>query len=273
MAASTEECGAGRRLNSVANLINNYQRQGFVIVPALFADAEMDAIEPIILRAHQAWIEHHQQHYQQTAVNSAGLSHRNFLSDDERLTLFQFIADDRLVGILADIVAGPLFFANTQLFFNPANAQQKNYWHRDIQYGDFSMAQQQQMLAEQILLHFRLPLRDETGIQLIPGTHRRWDNEQEYRVRMGAAGYSVSDDLPAAETIRLRRGDLLVFSAGMIHRGLYSDDRLAFDICCGGHSPQFSSQGDLDCFPDTAMLEKISNRSLYTNAINAILES
>ena len=54
---------------------------------------------------------------------------------------------------------------NTQLFFDPVNKQQSNYWHRDPQYH-LSVEQQKAALARGEVIHFRLPLVDEPGLDL-----------------------------------------------------------------------------------------------------------
>jgi len=54
---------------------------------------------------------------------------------------------------------------NTQLFFNPANAAQ----------------------------------RPEPGLELVPGTHLRWDTPEEFAVRLALAGRKHCDALADAQ--------------------------------------------------------------------------
>ena len=100
------------------------------------------------------------------------------------------------------------------------------------------------------MIHFRLPLLDEPGIELIPGTHKRWDSTEELEVRLEQNGYKNDQALSQGKVIKLSAGDLLIFSANMIHRGLYGLDRLAFDI--------------LFCQPDPSVIQFVSNDSLPT---------
>ena len=44
----------------------------------------------------------------------------------------------------------------------------------------------------------------------------------------------------------LRRGDLLGFSANMIHRGIYGDDRLALDILLCENDPDILKYANLE---------------------------
>lgn len=59
----------------------------------------------------------------------------------------------------------------------------------------------------------------ETGIELIPGTHARWDTELERNVRLECQGHRQHEDLPGARLLSLQPGDVLIFSANMLHRG------------------------------------------------------
>ena len=95
------------------------------------------------------------------------------------------------------------------------------------------------------VVHFRIPLRPEAGIEVIPGTHRIWDLPEEEAVRLSLNGHKPSDALQRGLAIPLKRGDLLVFSANMVHRGLYGGDRFAFDIIFCDDTPEFSNFIDL----------------------------
>jgi hypothetical protein len=50
--------------------------------------------------------------------------------------------------------------------------------------------------------------------------HKRLDSDVEFNVRQEKKGRVSSDDLSTGKKIKLVAGDLLVFSADMIHRGL-----------------------------------------------------
>ena len=97
-------------------------------------------------------------------------------------------------------------------------------------------------------------MRPERGIELIAGSHQRWDSAEEYAVRMGKPPYRPHDDLPHATQIALHTGDVLLFSANMLHRGLYGQNRLAFDIIyCDDHPDLLAHRGD-HTLPNAAQL-------------------
>lgn len=180
-------------------------------------------------------------------MNSAYLTNQGYLNDRQRQVLFDFIGSEKVMSIVNELIPKQPCFLNTQLFFNPVNPKQRNYWHRDPQYH-LSIEQQKSALSTSEVIHFRLPLQDEPGIELIPGTHKRWDSTEELNVRFEQNGDKNDQALSQGKVIKLSAGDLLIFSANMIHRGLYGLDRLAFDI--------------LFCQPDPSVIQFVSNDSL-----------
>lgn len=241
----------------------DYQQNGYILKRQFFNKSELDAVEPILRQFHSTWLDANREHYNQMAINSAYITHAEALLRQDRQTLFHFIAMDRLVNIARSIItAGPAFM-NTQLFFNPKNRTQKNYWHRDIQYRPDSVAAQKQILKSKTVLHFRVPMADEPGIELVPGTHQRWDDAQEFETRMGENGRNPSDSLPSGKALPLKRGDLLVFSASMIHRGLYGGDRFAFDIIYSDADPDVLEFVDPKCLPESEILKALSNPEVF----------
>jgi ectoine hydroxylase-related dioxygenase (phytanoyl-CoA dioxygenase family) len=158
-------------------------------------------------------------------------------------------------------------FMNTQLFFNPVNPILKDFWHRDCQY-DHDVDIQKKVIHETQVLHLRVPLFDELGMELVPGTHQRWDNDEEFSVRQELNGKLSSDNLSTGKKIALAAGDLLVFSADMIHRGLYGMDRLALDILIFDSAANFIDYVDDDCLPDDTILKEILDPRLFINTIN-----
>ena len=170
------------------------------------------------------------------------------------------------MNIVEAVIASKPAFMNTQLFFNPVNRQQKDFWHRDCQY-DYDVEGQKKVIHETQVLHLRVPLFDELGMELVPGTHKRWDNEEEFNVRQEERGRESSENLSTGKKITLAAGDLLVFSADMIHRGLYGLDRLALDILVFDSSADYVDYVDDDCLPDRSMLEKITDPRLFLNTM------
>ena len=202
--------------------------------------------------------------YKEEAFNSSLITGSEYLESDDRVKLFNFISSKKMMDIIESVIPVNPAFMNTQLFFNPVSPQLKNFWHRDCQY-DYDI--QKQVIHDTQVVHLRVPLFDELGIELVPGTHKRWDNEEEFDVRQEEKGRESSDNLSTGKEIKLAAGDLLVFSADMIHRGLYGLDRLALDILVFDSAADFVDYVDDDCLPDISMLDKIQDPRLFINTL------
>ena len=247
----------------------HYQETGYLLKRNFFREEELRTIEPILRKFNDGWIKRNQEHYEAGAVNSAYITSKKQQTSGARAALFTFIAQDKLLEIAKTLTPAPAFM-NTQLFFNPVNKHQKNYWHRDIQYTPYDTDQQAQMLTTKNILHFRIPFADEPGVELMPGTHSRWDTAQEFETRMSENGRAPHHNLPGSKAIALNRGDLLVFSANMIHRGLYGGDRFAFDIIFSDADPELLRYVEKECLPDRPMLSGLPNAGVYENTWRAL---
>lgn len=247
-----------------------YQQNGFLLRRDFFRAEELARIEPALRTFHENWIEKNREHYESEAINSAYITHIDDVTAQERLALFTFVSSDKLLEICRSLIPSEPAFMNTQLFFNPHSPEQENYWHRDIQYVPYDLARQREMLTTCTVLHFRIPFADEPGIELIPGTHERWDNTQEFETRMSKNGRVPSDDLPGGRAVPLSRGDLLVFSANMIHRGLYGGDRFAFDIIFSSADPDLLRYVAPHCLPDSTEMGQLKNPQVFANTWHTI---
>jgi hypothetical protein len=164
-------------------------------------------------------------------VNSAYLTSSKYCPDiEKRKALFQFISLDKLIDLSSGLIDEDFFFINTQLFFNPKNPEQKPYWHRDIQYSGLPEERQRESILKDTVLHFRVPLARDPGLEFVPGSHQRWDTEEERRVRLNLGGRMSYEPLPDSIKLPHEPTDLLVFSAHLLHKGSYGEERLSFDI-------------------------------------------
>ncbi|PKG82463.1 phytanoyl-CoA dioxygenase [Colwellia sp. 75C3] len=243
-----------------------YQEQGYVLIRNFLSDNEVLELRAILNEFHHLWQQENSSFYAEKAVNSAYLTTNKFLNNAQRNHLFSFIGSEKVMALVNELLPKQPCFLNTQLFFNPMQDQQTNYWHRDPQYH-LSIEQQQAALAAFDVIHFRLPVMDEPGIELIPGTHKRWDSTEELDVRLEQNDHKNNEALSQGNVIKLAAGDLLIFSANMIHRGLYGMDRLAFDILFCPPGPSVIKFVDEDCLPAEDTLQNIENPSAFRNTI------
>lgn len=249
------------------NQINSdYNEHGYFVIRDFFNAAEISSLRKVILKFHELWKQDNATFYREVAFNSSLITGSKYLAQDDRLTLFNFISSKKIMDIVDSVITDNPAFMNTQLFFNPVNPQLKDFWHRDCQY-DHDVDVQKKVIHETQVLHLRVPLFDELGMELVPGTHKRWDNEEEFNVRQEEKGRESNEALSTGKKIQLAAGDLLVFSADMIHRGLYGLDRLALDILVFDSAGDFVDYVDDDCLPDASMLENINDPRLFINTL------
>ena len=245
-----------------------FQNNGYQYCPQFYSQQVIADIEPVINAYHEAWLEKNRSFYRSNAVNSAYLTKSGILNDAQRLRLFKFIGHLAQQKIVQNLLNENVCFMNTQLFFNPYKIDQKNYWHRDVQYTGLNEAAQRAVLDDKTILHFRVALRDEPGIELVPGTHARWDTPLETSVRLAQRGSEVFDDLPNTTVVPMNKGDMLVFSANMIHRGLYGMNRFALDILFFNPTSDLQDSVQLDNLPDHLMTQKIEHSRVFSNSLN-----
>ena len=239
---------------------------GYKILKNFLNKCVLDELEEILLRHHKNWCEKHLSFYHEKAINSSYLTKSETCSEQDREFLFNLISSQKVYNELRSIFCNEeVCFLNTQLFFDPLKKDQKNYWHRDIQYTDLSLLEQRKAVEEDFnnVVHFRFAIRNENGIELIPNSNKTWDSDVEYDTRLGLNGRSPSDDLHGGKAISLDKGDLLIFSANMIHRGLYGKDRLALDILYCRPDPEILSYVDLSCYPEEEKIKNFENQSIF----------
>jgi ectoine hydroxylase-related dioxygenase (phytanoyl-CoA dioxygenase family) len=253
-------------LENPKELNAKYEDKGYFVIREYFNDTQMSKLKAVVLKFHELWKQDHKKFYEEEAFNSSLITGSQYLQADDRIALFNFISSEKIMNMVNAVVVNKPAFMNTQLFFNPVNPEQKDFWHRDCQY-DHEVEIQKKVIHDTQVVHLRVPLFDELGMELVPGTHKRWDNEEEYNVRQEEKGRESHEELTLGQKIPLAAGDLLVFSADMIHRGIYGLDRLALDILVFDSSGDFADYVDDDCLPDQAMLDKIENPSVYLNTM------
>ncbi|ABM04134.1 conserved hypothetical protein [Psychromonas ingrahamii 37] len=254
-------------LANPSQLKTTYDAQGYFVIRDYFTASEISSLRKVILKFHTLWKDDNEIFYREEAFNSSLITGSQYLGYDNRVKLFNFISSKKIMNIVESVMAADPAFMNTQLFFDPVSPEQKDFWHRDCQY-DYDIEDQKKVIYNPQVLHLRVPLFDEPGIELVPGTHKRWDSDEEFNVREEIKGRVSSDNLSTGQEIELAAGDLLVFSADMIHRGRYGLDRLALDILVFDSAGDYADYVDDDCLPDTSMLDKIADPRLFLNTIN-----
>jgi len=250
-----------------SQLNSRYCDDGYFVIRDYFSVSEIESLRKVVLKFHELWKIDNAEFYREVAFNSSLITGSEYLTFDDRLKLFNFISSKKIMALVDSAITNNPAFMNTQLFFNPVNPQLKDFWHRDCQY-DHGVEVQKKVIHETQVVHLRVPLFDELGMELVPGTHKRWDTDEEFNVRQEEKGRASNESLSTGKTIKLAAGDVLVFSADMIHRGLYGLDRLALDILVFDSAGDFVDYVDDDCLPESSMLDKIDDPKLFMNTLH-----
>ncbi|TGM17095.1 deoxygenase [Leptospira selangorensis] len=234
---------------------------GYFLYPNFFSPEELENVRKILLDANSKWKTRFPD---ESSVNSAYLTSPDFcIEKPDRLSLFRFISEGKLVELAKSIIQERTYFLNTQLFFNPKSTDKRNYWHRDLQYLGVPEEEQKNILKSTKVFHFRIPFYPDPGLEFIPGSHARWDNEEEYDVRLEKNGHKNYEDLPGSVLVSQNPGDLLVFSAHLIHRGIYGQNRHSLDILYTNFPDKKSNSKMFRQFPEESILSQLENPEIF----------
>ncbi|MFT7139237.1 MAG: ectoine hydroxylase-related dioxygenase (phytanoyl-CoA dioxygenase family) [Candidatus Azotimanducaceae bacterium] len=256
-------------------LQSEYDQNGYVVMRDFLSTKELLRLTELVDDIHERWLTKNTTAFRENRlVNMHSLTHAEYFADEprNRLRLFKAIAPAKLVELLDELFETEIHFHNTQLFFNPHDREQMPYWHRDLQFSPIDDDVQKMKQEEMLNLHVRIPLVKEMGLELIPGTHKRWDTRLERQVRLELEDHRNSEELPGSCLVDLAPGDVMIFNAQMIHRGHYTDNELrkALDLCVGRAHELVDSSLDPSVLPSTDELEQLKNDVWYQRSLSIV---
>lgn len=229
--------------------IKHFEQHGFIIIRQFFTAQQVDDLTEQVDRIYNIWLANNKSEYiEHRLVNMHSLTSPEYFKQksEQRIRFFESLTPKKLIDLLDELCDCEIYFHNSQLFFNPYQNNRLPYWHRDMQYSQVDDKVQQRNQSTMLSLHVRTALINETGMEIVSGTHKRWDTELEKNVRLEMSGHKNSEQLPGSVLISLDAGDILIFNAQMIHRGNYelNQSRKALDLCIG--KPHTLTSGFLD---------------------------
>jgi ectoine hydroxylase-related dioxygenase (phytanoyl-CoA dioxygenase family) len=150
------------------------------------------------------------------------LDPQRFAHEPERLQrMVDFFGSRRVCELVHDLASpleGPVWLKTLQYFHEPTTRDWDGDWHRDSQFGRDPLLEQAYALTT-TAARFRVAFLPDDWLEVVPGTHARWDTDEELAIRKGSARTSAS--MPGAVRITLAPGDACVFHAWTIHRATY----------------------------------------------------
>jgi hypothetical protein len=139
----------------------------------------------------------------------------------DRLT--KFVGSTRVCALLEGLAGegedGTPHLKNTDYYHEPTKRDWDGDWHRDSQFGQPDPELERRRILTTTSVHVRVALEDDDRLEIVPGSHRRWDTPEELQLRKGSK--RASSAMPGATRIALKAGDACVFHAWSIHRGTY----------------------------------------------------
>jgi hypothetical protein len=210
--------------------VNGWERDGYFVLRAFATPYECarlrEACDVVLARMLA------ERESGRDATNIAFLTQRRYFAADlaPLALLLRWIASRRIRDALEPLGEGPLLFFNTQYFHEQGSRTWDGPWHRDTQFESKDAEEEQALMRGSTAVHFRIACEPDERLELVPGSHHRWDSPDELAIRRGEE--PARSDMPGRVQIALGRGDACVFHAWMIHRGTYGPEpvRRTFDV-------------------------------------------
>ena len=157
------------------------------------------------------------------------LHRRHYFKDnpDDFVFMMESFADPALSDIAEEVLGTSPLFRGTSYWFTPKTLRSPGNWHRDIQYLLDTVAEQKEFVesrAAQTGAQLMLALLPTECNEYLPGSHLRWDTDEELQMRLADDGVHETRDLEGAVRVKQAPGDVAVFNATGLHRGQYYND-------------------------------------------------
>lgn len=215
-----------------------WQEQGYVVVRGLF-DAERSAhLRAIAESVIGQWrIKNPENGKPGGDANATVMRHLNhpgyFCAEqaEERREMLRAIAAPQVLEVGRAILGEEVLFRCTSLFMNPQERSADGNWHRDSQFHCPLEEDEKRMIADAgqggTSIQLQVALVPSDDVEVVPGSHLRWDTPAEYAIRRADEGLdNRSNAMPGALRVALEAGDAVAFNPCGLHRGRYHVDKL-----------------------------------------------
>ena len=257
---------------NVNRLCRHWRQQGYIIVRRMFSarrSAELACVCDKILKQWRLKNPETGHPGGSDAIVMRHLIHNDYSDNggnSGRLRLLEAVADSRMLKVCRTALDQEPLFRATALFMNPLKGSQAGDWHRDSQIHWPDEEEERRMLATRsclsATLQVHVALEPSSDVEIVPGSHLRWDNPQEYAIRRANGGKeNRSNNMPGAVRLALNIGDVLVFHPCSLHRGRYhiNKRRRTFMVTYTGTDwPRFDCYSDQPWFLNEGYLDGLS---------------
>lgn len=213
-------------MNSSPNLlaIESFHHCSFVVLPQFLEARERTAMR----RACDAALEWSRANCAETSHTTPRISLLTQASSFEHgaallAPILAFAGSARVCALLEAIRLGDQNGApqlkDAHYYHEQTKRDWDGDWHRDSQFSRADPDLERGLISSSWSAHVRVAFEDDDRLEIVPGSHGRWDTDEELHIRRG--GYRASDAMPNAARICLRAGDACLFHAWSIHRATY----------------------------------------------------
>jgi ectoine hydroxylase-related dioxygenase (phytanoyl-CoA dioxygenase family) len=208
---------------------SRFIQQGYIIIPKLFDLENINCLKSICARA----LDRRRKEYLKThstfpKKNCSLPEQIEYFSDRTEVIdlLLNTITDQQILSILNCICDRQLFFHGLVYFFNPEERSWRGDWHRDGQINAPDDRTEKSRIFSSSFIRVHLALIADDHLEIVAGSHARWDTPQELEIRKGLNGkFSDSNLMSSTTRINLQPGDAVFFEGSTIHRGNYFAER------------------------------------------------
>jgi len=243
---------------------NQFEKQGYTIIPKLFELEDLDHLKIICDRSMaRRRSEYLKTHTSFPKKNCSVPEQINHFSDRSEIINFlqNKIADERIVAILNCICDRQLLFHGLVYFFNPEELSWHGDWHRDGQINADNDEVEKSRIFSSDFIRIHLAFIADNNLEIVAGSHARWDTPQELEIRKELNGNSnYSDLMPSATRINLQPGDAVIFDGYAIHRGNYFAERSRKTLAMLYSSPVDWEAPRLTCFSEPNLLNNLASQ-------------
>jgi hypothetical protein len=210
--------------NAQRDRLQSFRVHGYFVMPAFVNGTELSELRRACdIALDRARAESSENGH--TTAKIGILTEPSYFSDqpDALDRLMQFVGSARVCSLLEGLAHegedGVPRLKNTDYYHEQTRRDWDGDWHRDSQLGQPDPELERRRILTTTSVHVRVALEDDDRLEIVPGSHRRWDTPEELLIRKGPK--RASSAMPGATRIALEAGDACVFHAWSIHRAIY----------------------------------------------------
>jgi ectoine hydroxylase-related dioxygenase (phytanoyl-CoA dioxygenase family) len=220
-----------------SSLSEQWRELGYVVVPQLIGAERANALRDMCEAIYAQWRACDPQTgapgEKPDATVMRHLNHPAYFVErrDGLPIILEAAADPNVLRVAQSILGEPPMFRCISLFFNPSGVHMDGNWHRDAQFMTKTDDEERSMILNAgdggSGMQLQIALAPSEDIEVVPGSHLRWDTPDEYAIRKADGGaHNRSNAMPGAVRVKQQPGDAVLFNAMMLHRGRYHSDKL-----------------------------------------------